>query len=117
MRFWLDAHLSPALARWLCTEHGVEAMPLRDLGLDEVEDEQIFEAARQASVCVMTKDRDFVEMVHRLGTPPQILWVTCGNTSTRALTEILTASFPAARQLLEQGEALVEITDSRNSEP
>ena len=59
----------------------------------------------------MTKDRDFVELVGRLGPPPQDLWVTCGNTSNARLSEILARVLPAAWKLLEQSEPLVEIGD------
>lgn len=41
--------------------------------------------------------------------PPQIIWLTCGNTSEAALIEILSASFLEAKRLLESGENLVEI--------
>jgi predicted nuclease of predicted toxin-antitoxin system len=37
----------------------------------------------------MTKDSDFVDLVERLGPPPQIIWLTCGNTSNLRLREIL----------------------------
>ncbi|MDF5718318.1 MAG: DUF5615 family PIN-like protein [Rhizonema sp. NSF051] len=30
---------------------------------------------------MITKDSDFVDLVDRLGTPPQIIWLTCGDTS------------------------------------
>jgi predicted nuclease of predicted toxin-antitoxin system len=63
MIFWLDAHLSPGLARWITERFGISARAVHDLGLRDAEDEQIFEAARRAEVVVITKDRDFVEMV------------------------------------------------------
>jgi predicted nuclease of predicted toxin-antitoxin system len=43
---WTDAHLSPALAPWLGDAFGVEAAPLRELGLRDAEDTAIFAAAR-----------------------------------------------------------------------
>jgi predicted nuclease of predicted toxin-antitoxin system len=58
----------------------------------------------------MTKDSDFLELQKRLGTPPKIIWVTCGNTSNARLKEILTSSLQQACELLESGEILVEIT-------
>lgn len=58
----------------------------------------------------MTKDSDFVDLVERLGVPPQIIWLTCGNTSNARLREILNATLPEALELLQSGEALVEIT-------
>ena len=68
---WLDAHLSPRIARRLTTE--------------------------------------LVAWLERLGPPPQILWLTCGNTSGAALAGILGKHFQTAMSLLESGEPLVEI--------
>ena len=51
-------------------------------------------------------------LFERLGPPPQVLWVTCGNTSNARLREILTKSLPPAIELLQQGEPLVEISDA-----
>jgi predicted nuclease of predicted toxin-antitoxin system len=42
---WLDAHLSPRLARWIREELGHEAQPLREIGLRDADDEAIFERA------------------------------------------------------------------------
>ena len=59
----------------------VTAVALRDMGLRDAEDEEIFTAAKGAAVVVMTKDADFLNLLDRFGTPPQVIWVTCGNTS------------------------------------
>jgi predicted nuclease of predicted toxin-antitoxin system len=111
MKLWVDAQLSPALAGWLRDAFGIEAAAVRDLGLREAKDLQIFMAARRASAVVMTKDIDFLQLVERLGPPPQILWVTCGNTSNERLRQILTTAWPAAQSLLARGEPLVEISE------
>lgn len=78
---WIDAHLSPAIATWITDIFGVTAIALRDLGLRDAEDPEIFESAKAQGVIFMTKDSDFVDLVERLGAPPQIIWLTCGNTS------------------------------------
>lgn len=109
MTLWLDAHLSPRIARWLAETFAVAAMPVRDLNLREAEDDQIFFAARQANVVVITKDSDFIELLERHGSPPKIIWLTCGNTSEAALKKILSAAFLEAMRLLETGDDLVEI--------
>ncbi|MEN9576200.1 MAG: hypothetical protein RL514_4055 [Verrucomicrobiota bacterium] len=106
---WLDAHLSPRMAKWITDHFGEPVAPVRDLGLREAEDSAIWNAARQAGVIVLTKDSDFEERVRRLGPPPQIIWLTCGNTSETRLKEILTQHLPAALELLKRGEPLVEI--------
>jgi predicted nuclease of predicted toxin-antitoxin system len=110
MTIWVDAHLSPAIATWITSTLGVEAIALRDLGLRDAEDPEIFEAAKAQEAIVMTKDSDFVDLVDRLGAPPQIIWLTCGNTSNARLHEILTETLPRALELLVAGETLVEIS-------
>lgn len=111
MIVWVDAQLSPALAPWLTKEFGVEAYSVRYLDLLRAKDPNIFHAAREADVVVMTKDVDFVLLQERLGAPPALLWVRCGNTSNAYLKRVLQRTFPDARKMIEAGEVLVEITD------
>lgn len=107
---WIDAHLSPAIATWITTTFEIPAIALRDLGLRDAEDPEIFEAAKNQGVIFMTKDSDFVDLVERLEAPPQIIWLTCGNTSNARLREILSSILPNALELLSSGEKLVEIS-------
>jgi predicted nuclease of predicted toxin-antitoxin system len=109
MTVWLDAQLSPRIARWLAEKFNVTALSVREAGFREAEDEEIFFAAKKASVVVITKDSDFVELLERHGQPPKIIWLTCGNTSDAALRKILTANFQEAVRLLDSGDDLVEI--------
>lgn len=60
----------------------------------------------------MTKDSDFVDLVCRLGIPPQIIWLTCGNVTNRNLRQLLTTTFPDALERLRDGEAIVEISNN-----
>lgn len=110
MIIWVDAQLSPAIATWISDTFGITALALRDIGLRDAEDFEIFEAAKAQSVILITKDSDFVDLVNRLDSPPQIIWLTCGNTSNIRLREILSATLPEALELLRSGEALVEIS-------
>lgn len=111
MIFWIDAQLSPQLAPWLAQRFGVTAYAVRDLGLRDATDRAIFDAARAASAVVITKDRDFSDLLARLGPPPQVIWVTCGNSSNARMRQIFEPLFPQAVLLLQSGDALVEITD------
>jgi predicted nuclease of predicted toxin-antitoxin system len=107
---WTDAHLSPRLAAWLRTKFGVTATAVRDLGLRDAEDPAIFAYARTAGAVIMTKDGDFVELLARYGPPPQVIWLTCGNTSNAALEVILNDAWVRITALLAAGEPLVEIS-------
>jgi hypothetical protein len=51
----------------------------------------------------MTKDRDFVEMLQRLGPPPKVAWVTCGNTSNARRTRPDDNAVAERRDGLENG--------------
>jgi len=58
----------------------------------------------------MTNDEDFVLLLQALGAPPQIVWLTCGNTSNAELKRLLADAGKRTFALLESGEPLVEIS-------
>jgi predicted nuclease of predicted toxin-antitoxin system len=101
------------LAIWVTDTFAIEAFSLRDIGLRDAKDIEIFEAAKIANVIIMTKDSDFVDLVCRLGIPPQILWLTCRNVTNRNLRQLLIITLPDALEQLRQGEMIVEISNSR----
>lgn len=101
MKIWIDAQLPPTLANWLTVTFGLEATALRDLALRDAQDMEIFTAARVESAAIMTKDSDFIDLVCRLGSPPQILWLTCGNVTNHNLRQLLTATLPDALERLQ----------------
>ena len=68
-------------------------------------------AARDARAVVISKDSDFVTLLERYGLPPQVIWITAGNTSNAKMKLVLEKTFIAARDLLNAGEILVEIGD------
>ncbi len=109
MIIWIDAQLPPTLAAWIVETFGVTAVSLKELGLRDAKDIEIFEAAKQPNLIIMTKDSDFVDLVCRLGSPPQILWLTYGNVTNRNLRILLNSTFLNAIAQLQQGEIVVEI--------
>ena len=84
---------------------------LKDIGLRDAEDFDIFHAAKRADAVVLTKNADFLMLLDKFGVPPQIIWLTRGNTSNARFKEILTVHFTEALRLLESGEPLIEISD------
>lgn len=114
MKLWVDAQLSPHLAPWLTERFGIDARSVHWLGHRNASDETIFAAAREADAVVMTKDRDFPDLVDRYGPPPKVIWITMGNTSNTRMREVLDSLLPHALTLLERGEVLVEIGDRQS---
>lgn len=110
MTFWLDANLDPELAVWLGSRFDVFVNHVRELALQRLPDAELFDAARRLHVAVIvTKDSDFVDLVTLRGPPPQVVRLTCGNTSTPALQVLLGRTFADAIRLLEAGAPWVEI--------
>jgi predicted nuclease of predicted toxin-antitoxin system len=106
---WVDAQLSPRTARWIAANFPITAQAVGELGLRDASDKQIFAAARAAAAIVITKDADFLRLLEQRGSPPKVIWLTCGNTSDAALQAILSRHLASALRLLEGGEDLVEI--------
>ncbi len=111
MILWVDAQLSPHLAPWITEHLGVEAYSARWLGYRDASDDEIFAAAREAGAVVLTKDRDFPDLLERHGPPPLVIWITMGNTTNARMRDVLKRLLPSALELLSRGEPLVELSD------
>ena len=60
MKFVVDAQLPPALAR-LLREAGCDAFAVREIGLREASDAEIWRCSVQQQAAIITKDEDFAE--------------------------------------------------------
>lgn len=110
MIIWVNAQLSPAIASWIAKEFAIEAKALRDLGLRDADDIEIYEAAQKAGeIVILSKDIDFVKLLEIQGAPPYLIWLTCGNTSNQKLKEILGLRLLEIMDLFQSGESLVEV--------
>jgi len=78
-------------------------------GLARANDRDVFDAARNADAILVTKDADFVAILERLGPPPRILWLTCGNSSNANLKLLLERNLRPALEAFEHGEYPVEL--------
>jgi len=107
---WLDAQLSPMLAKWITGQFNIPCKSLRELNLHISQDKVVFEKAKAEKVIIITKDSDFVDLVTRFNDPPKIILLTCGNTSNQKLKEIFKNKLSLALDLLENNP-LVEISD------
>jgi len=112
MKIWIDAQLSPAIAAWINrTFEAIEAKSVKAVGLRDALDHEIYEQARQNEVVIMSKDNDFIKLLEQYGPPPRLIWITCGNTSNARMRKILSETLLKAKELLEGGEVIVEISD------
>ena len=108
MTIWLDAQLPPKLVHYIHHRFNVKAIALRDLGLRDASDIEIFNKAKEADAVIMTKDSDFANLYFRFGAPPKIIIINCGNVTNKYLEIFLQDRFPKALKLL-RNEEIVEI--------
>ena len=109
---WIDAQLSPSLADFIKQSFGISGKALKELGLRDADDLIIFKAAKEKNAIILTKDSDFVDLTIRLGTPPKVIWLTCGNTSNDSVKKILKNKLLQVLEMLGNPENdIVEIAD------
>ncbi len=109
MKFWLNANLSPKIAKWLRQEFKVDCVALLELKVESLSDEEIFNHAKKENIIVITKDFDFANLVISRGSPPQVLILSIGNCTNKELVEILKKNFKSALEQIQKGQAVVEI--------
>lgn len=108
MKFVVEAQLPPLLAAWLRAQSH-DAVALRDVGLRNADDPEIWAYADEEAAVIVTKDEDFAAMAGRSPGGPQVLWVRTGNILTRPLLMRFEAAWPNVEPLLASGYRLVEL--------
>jgi predicted nuclease of predicted toxin-antitoxin system len=108
---WIDAQLPPALVQFFKEALNCDALSIAGIGLREATDAEIYYLARQEDAIVLTKDRDFLELSIRLGPPPRVILLRCGNTSNLVLRRLLLARWADVVTGIESGDSVIEISD------
>lgn len=73
MKLLVDAQLPPAIAGWL-REVGHDARAVREVGLRETDDDEIWDYALKTGAVIITKDEDFPTRAQRKA-GPVIVWL------------------------------------------
>lgn len=107
MKFVVDAQLPPALAR-LSREAGCDASAVREIGLREASDAEIWRYAVQQQAATITKDEDFAERCLYSRDQPVIVWLRIGNTSNQGMLRRLVPLWPEIMRRIELGDRLIE---------
>ena len=116
MKFVIDAQLPPVLANAL-REAGHDAQAVRELGLREAEDSDIWDYALSHQAAILTKDQDFAERLMSSRSAPVIVWLRIGNTSNRVLISWLLSLWPEVISRIESGDNLIEVREKTRHAP
>jgi predicted nuclease of predicted toxin-antitoxin system len=88
VKLLFDQNLSDRLCRRL-----LDVFPgsqqVKQLGLEQASDNEIWQFARVGSFAIVTMDSDFADIAALRGAPPKIVWLRCGNQSAAIIERLL----------------------------
>lgn len=88
MRLLFDQNLSFRLADSLADVYPGSSH-VRNLRLDEADDNDIWRYAAENGFIIVSKDSDFHQMSLLYGHPPKMVWLRVGNGPTSTIAELL----------------------------
>lgn len=92
VKLLFDQHLSHKLVALMADVYP-ESEHVRNRGLKDATDDEIWALARREDFVIVTKDEDFHARSIVLGHPPKVLWVRSGNCATDLVETLLRKNF------------------------
>ncbi|MDO8316658.1 MAG: DUF5615 family PIN-like protein [Flavobacterium sp.] len=92
-----------------------EAKQVRQLGIENYSDIEIWKYAKENKFTIVTFDADFFDLSNLKGHPPKIIWLRFGNTRTDFLAHILNTKNAIIKDFINSAEyseiACLEVTN------
>lgn len=88
MKLLFDENLSPRLVP-LLSDIYPGSVHVRDVALQNVADELVWQYAQENGLIIVSKDSDFHHRSLLFGFPPKVIWIRRGNCSVADIEEIL----------------------------
>ena len=88
MKLLIDQNISNRIVIRLIG-HFTDVKHVKELGLENSNDYNIWKFAKKENFVIVTFDSDFYDFILINGFPPKIIWLRTGNIKTSALAEIL----------------------------
>ncbi|MCD4773780.1 MAG: DUF5615 family PIN-like protein [Bacteroidales bacterium] len=84
---------------------------VRELGLENSTDLEIFEYAKRNGYAIVTFDSDFCDLNIIKNSPPKIIWIRTGNTTTKNLENLLRNKHDLIKLFLIEDYGCLEIIE------
>jgi predicted nuclease of predicted toxin-antitoxin system len=83
---------------------------VRQLGLVDTSDAEIWSFAKKNNYAIITFDSDFIDLANLKGTPPKVIWLRFGNSSNLKIANKLISKADDINQFMENPQfAFLEI--------
>ena len=106
MKLLFDENRSPKLVARLAAECP-DSVHVSRVGLDQADDATVWKFAGENGLTIVTKDADFSEISLRLGAPPKVIWLRCGNCSEDDTAAMLCDHVDGIRAFLDDARNAV----------
>ena len=97
--FLVDNNLSPKIAKFLKTAFP-DSCHVADIGMATADDQTVWAYAKAKSFHILSKDRDFVALLHLQGFPPKVVRLSSGNVPTKHIIALLQRNLSVLREFL-----------------
>jgi predicted nuclease of predicted toxin-antitoxin system len=88
MKLLFDQNLSPRLPSLLADIYP-NSVHVREVGMSEADDSEIWDYAKASGFVIVSKDSDFQQRSLLLGGPPKFIWLRVGNCTVRRTEDLL----------------------------
>ena len=88
MKLLFDQNISFRILKKL-DKYFPESKQVKELGLQNFSDKQIWDYAKENNFALITFDSDFFDLANLFGHPPKIIWLRTGNLTTNELAEMI----------------------------
>lgn len=111
MRLLFDQNISHKIHLFL-HEAFAGSTTVKDEGLINAPDFEIWEFAKRQDFTIVTQDSDFNDLISLKGFPPKVIWIRVGNLKTRQIADLLTVNISEIETFLASSEfGCFEIVD------
>ena len=88
MKLLFDQNISFRITKLISGKYHLSKQ-MRELGLENSTDKEIWEFAKSNGYTIVTFDSDFYDLSVVNGCPPKIIWLRIGNSSTENTAKVL----------------------------
>jgi predicted nuclease of predicted toxin-antitoxin system len=99
-RLLFDQNLAPRLVDRVAAAFP-GSLHVRDLDLQVATDAEVLRVALERDLVIVTKDKDFADIVTTRANGPKVLWLMLGNVATDEIAESILAAAESIGRLLD----------------
>jgi len=104
MKLLFDQNISYKIKNAL-SEDFPASIHVSDIKMNTSSDTQIWEYAKNNNLTIITKDSDYFDLSMVLGSPPKVIWINIGNTSTLNIINVLKSNSLEIKKFIESTDS------------